>query len=432
MTTATGSLKQHDAALGPVASRFPAKAPAEHVARALLTAGLGAAHLSPSRVAAWTSSRLAATRPGVVAVLTDPVTRARLVRDARDYIREHSSPVGRQRLRESRARLGVAHLLSPAAGGGAGAVVAARVATAVVALEVLGRLAEDGDGVDRPRVHATKLAAVTGRSVASAAGALTRATEERWLMRDQPSRGVTPRYWLRGQLDTDQRAIADDHYALIQDLADGSDQTAAACVIRSVAHPAWSFAPQLGHRHWLVLLADEVDVAVTALGVPDRTARACRRDLQTLGVAAGPDLDVALDRIAATPLEGGWTTPRMLAEEAERKRRAAAATRAESVARARAAQAAAREQAQTERTADRQRARADRAAQRTAARTTGPVDQHAAGRTGTRTAVALPGWWTTDGPDLDRLRAELARARPDLVLVEILDGRAVVEALPSA
>lgn len=101
MTTATGSLAQHDAALGPVASRFPANAPAEHVARALLTAGLGAAHLPSSRVVSWTSSRLGATRPDVVAVLIDPAARARLVRDARGYIREHQSPGGRQRLRES-------------------------------------------------------------------------------------------------------------------------------------------------------------------------------------------------------------------------------------------------------------------------------------------------------------------------------------------
>jgi len=289
-----------------------------------------------------------------------------------------------------------------------------------------------GSGIEAPRVDAGRVAVALGCEPQAAKTALRRAVAEGWLARvGGERRGVAGTFRLP-QLRGAAVATADDHGGLIGALA-GAGEHPAADVILSVRHAAWGYS-FLGHRAWTVALADAAGVDPVDLGVPARAAASLRRDLIRTGVpAGGPSFAEALDLLAPTAdSDGGWSSPATRQVEAEQRRAARAAERTAEVARHRVEQTAAREAAQADRAAARRTDRADRTGVRTAARTTGPVDQHGADRAGARTAVALPVWWTSDGPDMDRLRAELGRVRPNLVLVGVRGGRAIVEAAPAA
>ncbi|WP_158373426.1 histone H1/H5 family protein [Cellulosimicrobium cellulans] len=301
----------------------------------------------------------------------------------------------------------------------------ARAVVAYVGGLTLANLAGGGSGIEAPRVDAGRVAVALGCEPQAANTALRRAVAEGWLTRvggERPGVAGTFRLpQLRGAAVT----VADDRSDLIDALA-GAGEHPTASVILSVGHAAWGYS-SLGHRAWAVALADatEVDPA-TVLGVPARAAATLRRDLIRAGVpAGGPSFAEALDRIASTAdSDGGWSSPATRQVEAEQRRTARAAERTAEVARHRSEQAGAREAARAERTADRAR---DRATQRTTVRA-GPAVRP--NRTAQRT-VALPGWWAA-GPDMDRLQTELAQVRPDLIVVGVRDGCAIVEAATAA
>ncbi|HEY0240702.1 MAG TPA: hypothetical protein VGC37_18895 [Friedmanniella sp.] len=423
MTRASVRLADLDPVLGPVAARHADGTPARRVALALLVRGLAASPTIPAgRVHLWVTSRLA-DRPDVVAVLAAD-RRRELVAAVRKRVRQGSSPSGRAALRTRYARRLAGRVLSPGAAGGGAAEVRARAVVAYVGGITLASLADDGSGIEAPRVDAGRVAVALGCEAQAAKAALRRAVEEGRLTRvGAPRRGVAHTYRLP-QLHGAAVAVADDHPALIDALA-GAGEHPAAAVLRSVGHAAWGYGG-LTHRAWAVAVADAAGVDPADLGVPARAATSLRRELDRAGVpAGGPSFTEALDLLARAAVgDGGWSSPATRQAEAEQRRAVRAAERSAEVARHRSEQAAAREAARAQRSAGRAQ---DRATQRTAARSGGPVDQHGAARTGARTAVALPGWWTSDGPDLGRLRAELGRVRPDLALMEVRDGRAVLK-----
>ncbi len=406
-------LAAHDALLGPVAARHAGTARA--TALALLCAGLGASTpLRPSVIVAWSSSRLRATRPDVVPLLAGPAARP-LIAAARKRVRQTTSPTGRAVLRLRAARRLVGWSLVPGAAGGGVAEIAARRALVVVGSQVLDNLGPDGNGIDSPRVGAPSLAIALGCRPQAAKRALLRAVEEGSLARvGAPRHGVANVYRL-AQLHGAAVAVADDYTDLIDTLAtDGMG--APAEVLRTTGHPAWGYSTLTG-RHWAVLLATAADVDPGDLGVTARVA-ACRRELDRLGVTLD-DLGPSLDRLAAMPDRDGWSTPAMRRDAAEAARREAAAARIAEVARARA-----------EKVESLAAARAVRAIGRS-----GPTPVDRTGRADRaapdRRTVALPPWWT--GPeDADRLRSELAGRAPGWVLVEVGDGRAVIERAAAA
>lgn len=429
MTRASVRLGDIDPTLGPAFVRHR-DAPARRVALALLVRGLAAAPpIPPGRVALWAFSRLA-DRPDVVQALAAD-RRRELVAAARKRVRQGAMPAGRAALRIRYARRLAGWILSPGAAGGGAAEVRARAVVAYVGGLTLANLTDGGSGIEAPRVDAGRVAVALGCEPQAAKAALRRAVDEGWLTRvGTPRRGVAGVFRL-AQLRGAAVTAADDQAGLIDALA-GAGEHLAADVVISAGHAAWGYGP-LTHRGWAVAVADAAGVDPVDLGVPARAAATRRRDLARAGVpAGGPGLGDALDRVARTAdSDGGWSTPATRQGEAEQRRAARAAERTAEVARHRAEQTAAREAAQAQRAAAREQARADRAV--LDRRTAGPADRaDPADRTGARTTVALPAWWAADGPDPDRLRVELARVRPDLVLVAVSDGRAIVEAAPAA
>ncbi len=281
MTRASVRLADLDPVLGPVAARHADGTPARRVALALLVRGLAASPTIPAgRVHLWVTSRLA-DRPDVVAVLAAD-RRRELVAAVRKRVRQGSSPSGRAALRTRYARRLAGRVLSPGAAGGGAAEVRARAVVAYVGGITLASLADDGSGIEAPRVDAGRVAVALGCEAQAAKAALRRAVEEGRLTRvGAPRRGVAHTYRLP-QLHGAAVAVADDHPALIDALA-GAGEHPAAAVLRSVGHAAWGYGG-LTHRAWAVAVADAAGVDPADLGVPARAATSLRRELDRAGV----------------------------------------------------------------------------------------------------------------------------------------------------
>lgn len=418
MSVQPRGLAAYDALLGPVAAHHRGGQP-RAVALALLCAGLGAGPdpLRPSVVIAWASSRLGSTRPDVAALLGTPGLARPLVAAARRRVRQTSSATGRQALRQRSARRLVGWSLAPVEGHGGVAEVTAMRALAVVGGQILAALGPEGTGLDSVRADSGSLAVALGCEAQAAKRALRRCEEDGWLRQVGTARRGVARTFRLAQLHGPAVAVADDHSDLIDALTTGDPGHNAAAVLLSAHHPAWGYADGLTGRHWAWLLAQAADVDPAELGLSRRSAADCPRDLARLGLDPG-DLTAGLDRIATQPDAGGWSTPVLRRDDAERTRATRAAERAAEVARARA-----------EKLAQVEARRAAAHSERTSTRTgdqPGPDRTTAAGpdRTTRLAAVALPPWFA--GPaDLDRLRAALARRHAELVDVRD-DGRAVV------
>lgn len=85
-------------------------------------------------------------------------------------------------------------------------------------------------------------------------------------------------------------------------LLDGT-ATPIVVVLRSVAHPAWTYSDKLEARHWLMLLADTAGLEPSTLGISRQMAVTLREDLVETGydwspAVMVPYLDEILDRLA--------------------------------------------------------------------------------------------------------------------------------------
>lgn len=418
MTRAFVRLSDLDPILGLVAAKHR-DAAARRVALALLVRGLAAAPpIPPGRVHLWATSRLA-DRPDVVQALAAD-RRRELVAAARKRVRQGSTPAGRAALRIRYARRLAGWVLSPGAAGGGAAEVRARAVVAHVGGITRANLADDGSGIEAPRVDAGRVAVALGCELQAAKAALRRAVGEGWLTRvGAPRRGVANVFRLP-QLHGAGVTAADDHSDLIDALA-GAGEHPGADVILSVGHPAWGYG--LSHRAWAVAVADAVGVDAGDLGVPARAAASLRREMDRVGVpAGGPGFTQALDRLARTvDSAGNGLSPATRQAEAERRRAARAAERTAEVARHRAEQATLRERASAERSA----ARTDRRTtnHHAADQTTG-ADQPPVGPV----RLVLPTDWTGSAGDMARLSA-LADRR-GLTVDEIDDAARIAILVP--